>query len=77
MNKLNQDLKIEKGFEMPTVNRHGKFQEIVAKMEVGDSVSFTTLGDANTFSTCMSRNKMRPSRRRQQDGTFRVWRTAG
>jgi hypothetical protein len=67
-------MKIEKNIPIPSKNKTG-MTNILKSMEIGDSF----LGDMKkvvSAQNCASQSAMKVSYRKQESGTFRIWRTA-
>ena len=69
---------IEKDVPLPI---GGKWKPIVARMEIGDSIVVADDMEAKTVKACMNtyfkkekNTTVATASRRQEDGTFRVWR---
>ena len=67
---MSEIIKIEKGVPLP--ERRSKYP--VLEMEVGDSVVLKTLKRVCSMRVSAEREGIKLTARRQEDGTYRVWR---
>jgi hypothetical protein len=69
-------MKIEKNIPIPPKGNTGKFSNIAAEMEEGDSVKVESWKDAVALTQCIGRKHPlgKGSIRAQRDSTYRVWR---
>lgn len=65
-------LEIQKNVRIPYKNNQ-KFYELVDKMEIGDSILFEKLNEANSLRACLRRNGFKTAIRKEGDNQFRVW----
>jgi hypothetical protein len=69
--KMERD--IEKGIPMPEPKRRGKWEELIKKMKVGDSVTVDSITQAQIMHAAANRNNAKVTVRREGGG-YRVWR---
>ncbi len=66
-------MKIDKGIPLPA-RRADKRTSVLLRMETGDSIVVPDYDEMNRFSTTARYHGVPITRRRQPDGTYRVWR---
>ncbi len=74
---MNEEIKIDKGIAItPIGNKRGGWTNAFRTMDVGDSFVVPDFTTAAIASCCARQAGFRASWRKQQDGSYRIWRKA-
>jgi len=65
---------IETGIPIPASKAGRPKTSPIYKMNIGDSFTTTKIGRINAYA-CAKRNGVKITSRKQENGTFRIWRT--
>ena len=74
---MSEDFKIEKGIPIHNYSKKAQYDDLISRMEVGDSVLMKTHTDVDQFRDAAKRQSKKVSSRIAKDDpgyAFRVWR---